>query len=165
MIRDCLPQDVHTMTETYNHYIENSTITFETVPVTVDDMSERIAKNRPYPCLVFEEQERVVGFAYAGPWNSRCAYRQTSESSIYLAPASIGKGIGGQLYRALIQRVFDLPTHCVIGGIALPNDASTALHEKLGFEKVAHFKQVGWKFDRWIDVGYWELIRDDLRNS
>jgi phosphinothricin acetyltransferase len=80
------------------------------------------------------------------------------ESTIYLRPDLIGKGAGRILYEDLISKLRNLSLHTVIGGIALPNESSVALHERLGFLKVAHFKEVGWKFDQWIDVGYWELI-------
>ncbi|BAX79424.1 phosphinothricin acetyltransferase [Labilibaculum antarcticum] len=69
-----------------------------------------------------------------------------------------GKGIGTKLYQELIERLTKLDLHVAIGGISLPNDESIALHEKFGFEKVAHFKEVGYKFNKWVDVGYWELI-------
>lgn len=77
---------------------------------------------------------------------------------MYLSKESVGQGIGTRLYAALLDRLRSLSFHSVIGGIALPNPASVALHEKMGFAKVAHFKEVGWKMNRWIDVGYWELI-------
>ncbi|MCF7688871.1 MAG: GNAT family N-acetyltransferase, partial [Cephaloticoccus sp.] len=110
------------------------------------------------PWLVCEVDGIMTGFAYASPWKGRCAYRFTVESTVYLAPDAFGRGLGTKLYSALIEAVQSLGQHSVIGGIALPNAASVALHEKLGFHKVAHFEQVGWKFNRWIDVGYWERL-------
>jgi phosphinothricin acetyltransferase len=77
---------------------------------------------------------------------------------VYLHPASVGKGIGSRLYDALLTELRGRQIHTVIGGIALPNKASVALHERFGFEKIAHFKEVGRKFGEWIDVGYWQLI-------
>ena len=102
---------------------------------------------------------RLVGFAYAGRWHERSAYRHTVETSIYLDPARVGKGLGTRLYSALIDRLRargDL--HAAIGGIALPNKASVSLHERLGFEKTAHYREIGFKQGRWIDVGYWQRI-------
>jgi phosphinothricin acetyltransferase len=78
--------------------------------------------------------------------------------SVYLAPGSSGRGIGKVLYSALIDNLQQKGIHAVIGGIALPNDASIRLHESLGFEKIGHFREVGWKFNNWVDVTYWELI-------
>jgi phosphinothricin acetyltransferase len=80
------------------------------------------------------------------------------ESSIYLAPDATGQGLGSRLYGALIGELRRKGLHCVIGGAALPNPASVALHERLGFSKVAEFREVGFKFGRWIDVAYWELM-------
>ncbi|HET6588329.1 MAG TPA: GNAT family N-acetyltransferase, partial [Oleiagrimonas sp.] len=91
-------------------------------------------------------------------WKSRCAYRHSVETSIYLDPERTGQGIGRHLYVALLDAVRALGMHAVIGGVALPNAASVALHEHLGFHKVAHFEQVGYKQGRWIDVAYWQLV-------
>jgi len=159
MIRKAETVDAKTICGIYNHYVENTIITFEEQPVTVADMANRIREvTASFPWLVFERNREVVGFAYASRWKSRCAYRYSVESTVYLAPEVTGHGIGRQLYRELILALCDRAIHSVIGGIALPNPASIALHEKLGFEKVAHFTEVGRKFDQWIDVGYWELI-------
>ena len=102
------------------------------------------------------------GYAYAAPWRARAAYRHSVETSIYLAPGAGGRGLGARLYRALFAA---LPSHvhAAIGGVSLPNPASVALHERLGFRKVAHFREVGRKFGRWIDVGYWQRLLPDDR--
>ncbi len=96
--------------------------------------------------------------AYAVLWKARSAYRFSVEITVYVAPGMAGRGIGSMLYSHLFAALQPLGVHAVIGGIALPNEASIALHEKFGMEKVAHFQQVGFKFNRWIDVGYWERI-------
>ncbi|MGH8166642.1 MAG: GNAT family N-acetyltransferase, partial [Woeseiaceae bacterium] len=96
--------------------------------------------------------------AYASRWHGRCAYRFSVESTVYLDPDRTGRGVGKRLYAALIDAIRDLSMRAVIGGIALPNEPSIRLHERLGFRKVAHFEQVGFKHDRWIDVGYWQLL-------
>ena len=159
MIRDVKGHDVAAICSIYNYYIENSVTTFEEQSVSVPEMKKRIKEiTKELPWLVYEENGSVLGYAYASKWKSRCAYRYSAESTVYLSRMSLGKGIGTQLYVALIDRLRRLSLHSVIGGIALPNPASVALHEKTGFEKVAHFKEVGWKMNRWIDVGYWELI-------
>ena len=125
-------------------------------------MGERIAETTAshVPWLVVEEDGAVLGYAYASKWKGRCAYRHSVESTVYLDPSKTGQGIGKPLYAALINALRMQRMHAVIGGIALPNEASIALHERLGFEKVAHFRQVGFKQDRWIDVGYWERLLD-----
>jgi phosphinothricin acetyltransferase len=113
------------------------------------------------PWLVHEDAAgRVTGYAYATKWRVRSAYRFSAETSVYVAPGQGGQGIGSALYTALLAALRQRGVHMAIGGIAQPNPASVALHERLGFVKVAHFSEVGRKFDRWIDVGYWELRLD-----
>lgn len=159
MIRNATVHDAKVICDIYDHYVQKTTITFEEHPITVEEMQHRIADgSKLLPWLIAEEQGGVIGFAYAVQWKNRHAYRYTVESTIYIAPQLTGRGTGKQLYDSLISELRSCSIHSVIGGIALPNPASVALHEKMGFEKVAHFKEVGWKFDRWIDVGYWELI-------
>ena len=122
-------------------------------------MAQRIADvgAAGLPWLVLEVDGSIAGYAYATRWRVRPAYRSSVESSIYLDPAFAGRGLGRLLYGALLDELRRRELHLVIGGIALPNENSIALHEKLGFRKVAHFSEVGMKFGRWTDVGYWEL--------
>jgi phosphinothricin acetyltransferase len=107
------------------------------------------------PWLVAED-ERVLGFAYAGRWRGRCAYRFSAEITVYMDERATGRGLGSRLLTELFERLRAAGMHSVLAGIALPNEASVALHEKMGMEKVAHFGQVGFKLGRWIDVGYWQ---------
>lgn len=159
MIRSATTSDAAGIAKIYNHYVLRSTITFEEQAVSVTEMQQRIDEVLAgLPWLVWEENEVVHGFAYAIKWKGRCAYRYSVESTVYLSEGSTGRGIGSGLYKTLFAELRQHKLHTVIGGIALPNDASVALHEKLGFEKIAHFREVGWKFGRWIDVGYWQLI-------
>lgn len=157
--------DADAVAAIYNLYVADSTITFETEPVTDVEMAARIseAMSTNLPWLVAVGDGAVLGYAYASKWKGRCAYRFSVESTVYLDPAQQGQGIGKTLYAALIGELRARSLHAVIGGIALPNDASIALHERLGFEKVAQFKEVGFKQERWIDVGYWQLLLDDAR--
>ena len=143
----------------YNPYVANTSISFEEAPVSEQDMAQRIADvgAAGLPWLVLEVDGRIAGYAYATRWRVRPAYRSSVESSIYLDPAFAGRGLGRLLYGALLDELRRRELHLVIGGIALPNENSIALHEKLGFRKVAHFSEVGMKFGRWTDVGYWEL--------
>jgi phosphinothricin acetyltransferase len=159
-IRTAEHADAAAVAAIYNHYVATTCITFETDPVSPDDMGERIdeAREAKLPWLVAIDGDAIVGYAYASKWKGRCAYRYSVESTVYLDPACTGRGHGKALYVALVDALRERGLHAVIGGIALPNEASIALHERLGFEKVAHFKQVGFKQERWIDVGYWQLL-------
>lgn len=160
MLRAATPADAAAIAGIYNHYILNTVVTFEEEALPVEEMARRITETLAdgNPWFVWEESGRVLGYAYAGKWKSRCSYRFSVEATVYLDPTATQRGLGTKLYSALIDQYRKTRIHAIIGGVALPNDASTALHEKLGFKKIAHFKEVGWKFDQWIDVGYWELI-------
>jgi L-amino acid N-acyltransferase YncA len=159
MIRLANPTDAAAICEIYNHYVLQTPITFEEEAVTESEMAGRIAETLAvFPWLVWEDAQGLVGYAYASKWKGRCAYRYSAESTVYLRHDQVGHGMGRKLYQELIGQLGQAGLHCVIGGIAQPNLRSQKLHEALGFKKVAHFEQVGWKFGQWIDVGYWELI-------
>lgn len=151
-------RDCAAIARIYNHYIRETVITFEEQEISRQDVEARVAEVRgmALPWLVVEDSGDVAGYAYAAKWKGRCAYRYSVESTIYLDPGQIGKGLGTRLYQSLLDSLRPRSVHVVIGGIALPNPASVALHERLGFFKVAHFKEVGFKFSQWIDVGYWQ---------
>jgi L-amino acid N-acyltransferase YncA len=159
VIRNAVPGDAEAIATIYNHYITATHITFETEPVAAGIIASRIGEtlDAGLPWLVADEGGQPAGYAYASKWKGRCAYRYSVESTIYLEPAATGRGVGRQLYQALIDAVRRCNMHVVIGGISLPNTASIGLHEALGFEAVGAFREVGYKFDRWIDVGYWQL--------
>jgi phosphinothricin acetyltransferase len=158
MIRSATKDDANAIARIYNHYILNSVITFEEEAVSPTEMAGRIGKvqGAGLPYLVEERDGAVIGYAYAGRWHERSAYRYSVETTIYLDADHVGKRIGSTLYVALLAQLKERGLHVAIGGIALPNAGSVALHEKLGFRKVAHYAEVGFKFDRWIDVGYWQ---------
>ncbi len=159
MIRNVKINDAREIAEIYNHYVENTLITFEETAVTENEMTDRIKKNPSnLPWIVYEDNNEILGYAYATEWKSRCAYKYSVEGTIYLRQGKQRKGLGTKLYQELLKQIKDNNIHAIIGGISLPNEASIALHEKLGFKKVAHFKEVGFKFEKWIDVGYWELL-------
>jgi L-amino acid N-acyltransferase YncA len=157
-IRAATIADAEALAEIYNHYITNTVVTFEEEAVPASEIAERmkVVWSASLPWLVAEVDGRVAGYAYASKWNGRCAYKFSAEITVYLAPAHAGRGLGSELYGRLFSILRDRGMHAVIGGIALPNAASVALHEKLGLERVALFKEVGFKFGRWIDVGYWQ---------
>ncbi|MFT3859302.1 MAG: GNAT family N-acetyltransferase [Aquabacterium sp.] len=156
-IRPCRPEDIPQICEIYNHYIRQTTITFEETPLELPQMASRVATYaRQYPWLVGVAGDEIVGYAYATKWKERAAYRHTVESTIYLRDGHGGQGHGRALYQALLAELDELGCHVVLGCIAIPNDASIGLHERLGFRKVAHFNEVGFKHGRWLDVGYWQ---------
>lgn len=159
-IRDATPDDVGAIAEIYNHYILHTIVTFEEEPVDAAEMARRMQTVRAasLPWLVAEDAGRVAGYAYATPWKPRAGYRFTVEISIYLDRQAGGRGLGTALYSRLFELLPTRGIRCVIGGIALPNDASVALHEKFGMRKVAHFERNGIKFGEWIDVGYWQAL-------
>jgi len=163
MLRSCTPEDAARICDIYNHYVRETVVTFEEAAVSEADMAQRIAETTSrLPWLVWEEAGKILGYACATPWKVRAAYRHAVEASIYLAHDATGRGLGTQLYKALIADLRQRDLHCVIGGAALPNPASVALHERLGFIKVAEFREVGFKFGRWVDVAYWELVLDRI---
>ncbi len=158
MIRSATGKDASAIAAIYNHYIKNTVVSFEEQPISSEEMAGRIESVVPdFPWLILEEAGEVLGYAYASRWNGRCAYRYSAESSVYLDPGAVGRGAGTSLYERLLAELQRMGLHTVIGGIALPNPASVALHEKFGFKKVAHYEEVGFKYERWIDVGYWQL--------
>ena len=157
-IRKVEDKDASAIARIYNHYILHSVTTFEEDILTDQQMLQRIQQIRQtYPYLVGEIEGNVVGYAYANQWKARSAYRYTAESSIYIDVNHHGLGYGKQLYRQLITASRDHGIRMLIGGISLPNPNSIQLHEMLGFKYLGTFHRVGWKLDRWIDVGYWEL--------
>jgi phosphinothricin acetyltransferase len=161
MIRDAVPDDCKAISEIYNHYILNTIVTFEEIPIDANEMQRRITEvQNKLMWIVWEHEGTVVGYAYASSWKTRAAYRHSVELSVYLHPDFTGKGIGKRLYAYLLEDLRKRNIHAVMGGVALPNEASVRLHENLGFKKVAHFSEVGRKFDKWIDVAYWQLCLD-----
>ena len=159
-IRPAREDDAAAMASIYNYYVTETFATFEIHPIPAAGMAGRLKTTleASLPWILAETEEGIVGYAHASPWRSRRAYRFSVETTIYVERAHLGQGIGTQLYCELIERLRSDGLHVAIGGIALPNDACIALHEKVGFERIAHFREVGFKFGRWIDVGYWERV-------
>jgi L-amino acid N-acyltransferase YncA len=157
-IREAAAPDAAPVAAIYNHYVTGTVVTFEEEPVSDAEVARRIeeVQSASLPWLVAEVDRHVVGYAYARPWHARSAYRFSAEITVYLAETHVGRGIGSTLYGELLPILQARRIHAVMGGIALPNEASVALHEKFGLRKVAQFEEVGFKFDRWIDVGYWQ---------
>lgn len=159
MIRSVGTADAEAVCAIYNPYVLGTAITFEEIAVTPVEMEGRICETlAALPWLIWEQDGDVRGYAHASKWKGRCAYRHSAEVTVYVDAQFTGRRIGTQLYQTLLDELRERSFHTAIGGIALPNAASIALHEKLGFRKIAHFEQVGWKFSRWIDVGYWQVL-------
>jgi phosphinothricin acetyltransferase len=159
MIRSATPVDAARVCEIYNHYVLTDVATFEEEPVPLEEMQQRIDDvQKKFFWLVYEDGGDVIGYAYAGKWKARAAYRHSVELSVYVSPERHGRGIGKQLYAELLRRLRATDVHCVVGGVAGDNAASMALHLSFGFEKVACFRDVGHKFGRWIDVTYFQLL-------
>jgi L-amino acid N-acyltransferase YncA len=160
MIRPAGIGDAESIARIYNHYVLNTVATFEEQTVSVAEMAKRIedVQSASFPWLVCERANQTVGYAYAGKWHHRSAYRYSTECTVYLDPTVRGQGLATALYEALFAILHKKQMHTVIAVIALPNEASVALHEKFGLQQVAHLKEVGFKFNRRIDVGYWQIV-------
>ncbi|MCC7485779.1 MAG: N-acetyltransferase [Burkholderiales bacterium] len=160
-IRAAIEADAPGICAIYKGYVLDTTVTFENATVGAAEMAGRVREvTAGYPWLVACSERGILGYAYATRWRSRGAYDRTVESTIYLRADAIGSGTALPLYGALLAALRERSFHAVVGCIALPNPASVAFHEKCGFRKVAHFAEVGRKFGRWVDVGFWELLLD-----
>lgn len=160
MIRRVNIKDAEALASIYNYYIEHTIITFEDVVLSAQAFEKRILDiSTRYPWLVWEEDSKILGYAYANTWKVRSAYRYSVEATVYLShkKGAQKRGIGTLLYRRLLEELKAKQIHCVIGGVALPNEASMAMHKKLGFQYVGTFKAVGYKLDQWLDVAYWQI--------
>jgi phosphinothricin acetyltransferase len=162
-IRNVTLNDAKAICDIYNYYIENTAVTFETQPVSVSEMQDRIrdAIDFGYPYYIGEANGRIIGYCYAHRWNNRCSYITTQEVSIYLDIQKTGKGYGSLFFEHLLQNADRKNVHTIIAGICIPNEGSVRLHEKFGFRQISHFKEIGKKFNQWRDVGHWQLILDN----
>ena len=159
MIRPVTENDAAAICMIYNHYVETGFISFETELVSESEMASRIKTiSSTYPYLVYEEQGKVIAYAYANLWKTRAAYKHSLETTIYASPEILAKGIGRSLYLRLFDSLDRNAVHTLMAVIALPNEASVSFHEKMGYVKAGHFKEVGKKFGDWIDVGYWQKM-------
>lgn len=159
MIRPITIEDIPQITEIYNHYVLNTAISFEVSPVSEEEMwwrAQEYTKTGPY-LVAIDDDGRVMGYAYVHPWKERQAYCLTFETTVYVHPSFLHGGVGTLLMTELIARCRRLPIHALIACITNGNDASQRLHEKLGFTKVSHFKDVGMKFGKLLDVVDYEL--------
>lgn len=155
LVRSATKADLPRITEIYNYYVVNTPITFDLEPVSVEQREpwfrEHTAGGRNR-LFVANDDEVVVGYAGTGRFRVKAAYDTTVDSTIYCAPEATGRGIGTALYRALFEALRDEDIHRIVAGIALPNDASVALHRRFGFAPVGTFTEIGRKFGRYWDV-------------
>lgn len=161
-IRSATASDAPGILAIYAPIVESSAISFELEPPGIEEFVDRMATvMEDNPWLVKEDEGVITGYAYATVFRSRAAYSRTRESSVYVHPGHHRRGVGRELMLALIEELSDRGMHRVVAGATLPNRGSAALHESLGFQYVGTFHAVGRKFDRWYDVGFWELSLDD----
>ena len=159
MIRPANADDLPAINDIYNHYVADTHITFDDQPTSMDDRREwfsHYAGAGRHRLFVAEDEAVVIGYATSSRLRPKPGYLTSVETSIYLAPASTGKGTGSQLYEALFKSIEGEDLHRAYAGIALPNPASIALHEKFGFKRVALFTEQGRKFGRFWDVAWFE---------
>jgi len=161
IIRDAVEDDIPAVTEIYRPYVETGTMSFELDPPDVDEMLRRYRQTLAdgYPYFAMEVAGEIAGYAYAGAYRPRKAYRFTAEESIYLRGDMTGRGLGRPLLEHLLTHLKQDGYRSVIGIVSDPevNGASVGLHRKLGFREFGLAREIGFKFDRWIDVAYLQL--------
>ena len=159
-IRPAADADLERINEIYNHYVETSHATFDLNPTGMEYRREWFAERQDARHRVFvaDRSGEIRGYAASGHYRSRAAYGTTVETSVYVAPAWLGCGLGRALYRVLLETVDASDAHRAVAGIALPNPASVAVHLEFGFRRVAHFSEQGHKFGRFWDVDWYERV-------
>lgn len=159
IIRAATAQDAVRCSEIYAPFVTGHWVSFELIAPDPDEMASRISNyGESHAWLVAQIDGVVAGYAYGSPHRTREAYRTSSDVAVYVDGAFARLGIGRSLYAALLPMLASRGFHAAFAGIALPNDASIALHEAMGFEPVGVYKEVGWKMDGWRDVGWWQRL-------
>lgn len=157
-IRPASEDDADGVLAIYAPIVRESAISFEYEPPTPAEMRRRIREiGARHPWLVAEDGDGVAGYAYAGTWRARSAYDWVAETSVYVAERARRRGVARALYAELLQRLRRAGYAAAVGGMTLPNPASAALHEALGFRRVSTYPRCGWKYGAWHDVGFWWL--------
>jgi phosphinothricin acetyltransferase len=158
IVRDATVEDVPGMLEIYRPIVTDTPVSFELEPPTVEEFTERFSRiTESDPWLVAVQDGSIAGYAYASEWRARPAYVATRETTVFVHYDHQRKGIARLLMTELLTRLTAAGAHVVVAGVTLPNGASVSLHEGLGFEHVGTYSEVGRKFDRWHDVGFWAL--------
>lgn len=160
VVRPATEADLPAVAAIYNHEIANSIATFDLEPPTLTYWHERLCSDHPGDHLLVaaDADDRVLGYSYSWSYRPRPAYHHTRETSVYLDTAARGKGLGKLLYRALLTAMTDSGVHTAVALVALPNPASVALHEAVGFEYVGTMREVGYKFNRHIDTAWYQKM-------
>ena len=159
-IRLATEDDLPGMLEIYNDIILNTTAVYEYEPHTLEMRRQWFLtkQEQRFPVFLAEEDGNLAGFSSMGPFRAWAAYKYSVENSVYVKSGLRGKGIGRLLLAPLIGAARNLKMHTIIAGIEATNEASIRLHESFGFKEVAHFKEVGWKFERWLDLKFLQLL-------
>jgi phosphinothricin acetyltransferase len=161
IIRPAVESDAPAIAAIYNYYVRTSTATFDTQERSTADQAVWLSEHTgPHPVFVAERGEGIVAWGALSAWGTRCAYRHTVEISVYVAPDVAGEGIGPAVSTVLIEAARGLRHHAIISQIVHENDPSLAMSRRLGFEHVGTLREVGRKFDRWLDVVLMELVLD-----
>lgn len=156
-IRHVEIKDAQKLLEIYSYYVENTAITFEYDTPSLEEFTDRIKSiSKKYPYIVIEEENEIIGYAYANVFKDRAAYNWTVEYSIYVSYEFSGQGVGIYLHNEIVKRLQEKNISTIEACITYPNEASIKFHEKLGYKKVAHFNKVGYKFNKWHDVVWYE---------
>lgn len=158
-VRSAEAGDLASLTDLYNHYVVETSITFDVEPVSLEARRAWLAgfaDSGPHRLLVAEADDRLLGYASSQPFRKKAAYDSSVETSIYLHRNATGHGVGGRLYAALFEALEREPVHLALAGITLPNEPSLALHRRFGFEPVGVFREVGLKFGRYWDVAWYQ---------
>jgi L-amino acid N-acyltransferase len=160
-IRPATEADLPGILEIYNDAVLHTTATYDYEPRTLEHRRQWFEDHQRDNYAVFvavDETGRIVGWSALNPYHARPGYRFTTENSVYIAADRRGQGIGKQLLEPLIEAARARGLHAIIAAIDATNEASIRLHARYGFEQVGHFKQVGFKFGRWLDVIYMEKV-------
>ena len=153
-VRDATEEDLPGILAIYNDVIATSTAIYTESPVTLADRADwmRARREQGYPVLVTEDETGITGYGAFGDFRAWPGYRHTVEHSVHVRADRRAHGIGAAIVAELLRRASAMKKHVMIAGVDADNIASLRLHERLGFEKVAHFREVGWKFGRWLDL-------------
>lgn len=165
--RPATAADLPAVEAIYDEQVRTAVSTFDLEPPGPDYWERRLASTEHGDhLLVAVEDEKVLGYAYSSSYRPRPAYRRTRETSVYLLPTAQGRGLGRALYDDLLDRLRADGVRTALAVVALPNPASQALHRSAGFTPAGLLREVGWKFDRWIDTELWQLpLQDRSRSS
>ena len=160
IIRSAEENDLPAILDIYNEAILYTTAVYDYRPHAMEMRKQWFdaKKQQGFPVFVAEEEGTVIGFSSIGPFRAWEAYKYTVENSVYVKDGNRGKGVGKLLMEPLIKAARELGMHTIVSGVDATNESSIRLHEYFGFKEVAHFKEVGWKFDRWLDLKFLQLV-------